>query len=66
MDWERFEHIWSYNYTVSTLRAASPKDTTIRPYQFLNNNERISYKNGQAAHASVYFPSTVFQDFTFT
>lgn len=66
MDWERFEYIWAYNYTVSTVRQASPKDTTIHPYLFLNNNERIAYKNGQSAHAAVYSSAaTVFQDFTF-
>jgi len=47
-DWKTFNRVWSYNYNV---RASGKKSGY---YIFRNNEERISYNSGQAAHATIY------------
>lgn len=59
-DWAQFTKVWSYNYTVSTLRGGG--DKSYKYYQFLSNQDAISYKSGQNGYATVYYPSTVFAD----
>lgn len=59
-DWNMFTRVWSYNYTVSTMRGGG--DKTVKYYQFLSNQDAISYKNGQNGYATVYSPATTFAD----
>lgn len=49
-DWNTFNRIWSYNYTVRDLRAAGGSQS----YYQLSDSERISYGNGEANHVSAY------------
>jgi len=51
-DWNFFNYVWSYNYTVSTLRSTTGTD--IQAFTFPDNRTAISYSNGQAAHAAFY------------
>ena len=59
-EWNMFTRVWSYNYTVSTIRGGG--DKTVKYYQFLSNRDFIAYKNGQNGYNTVYYPSTVFVD----
>ncbi len=61
-DWYFFDNVWSYNYTVSTIR--STENLYVRPYHFLNNAEMVSYSNGQSAHVAYYsnVSSSVFRN----
>jgi hypothetical protein len=52
-EWQTFERVWMYNYTVSTLNGTTrPKPYS--PYQFINKNEQLGYSNGQLSHMSYY------------
>jgi hypothetical protein len=51
-NWYLFNSIWSYNYTVSTLRG--PSGTFLNYWQFASNDELQRYRNGQIAHDSFY------------
>ncbi len=51
--WQTFERIWMYNYTVSTLNGTAQKKA-YSPYQFVNKNEQYGYSNGQLAHIAYY------------
>lgn len=46
-DWNTFNKVWSYNYTVRSLNSGNY-------YQFSSDSERISYIRGQTSHASIY------------
>ena len=46
-DWNIFNRIWAYNYTVRALGSGNY-------YQFVTDSERISYIRGQSSHVSVY------------
>jgi len=46
-DWNIFNRIWAYNYTVRALGSGNY-------YQFVTDSERISYIKGQSSHVSVY------------
>jgi hypothetical protein len=61
-NWNFFDTVWSYNYTISTLNSTS--DRVFTPYKFLSNGEIVSYSNGQAAHIEFYsnVSSTVFKN----
>ena len=50
-DWNTFNRVWGYNYTVRALRAAGGAQSY---YQFLTDSERLSYRRGQDNHASMY------------
>lgn len=50
-DWTYFNHVWSYNYTVSTLWAAG---TPTSYYAFPTSDAALSYSNGQASHVAYY------------
>lgn len=50
-DWNIFNKVWAYNYTVSALRAAGGGQSY---YQFLSDSERLSYRRGQDNHVSMY------------
>jgi hypothetical protein len=50
-NWNIFNKVWAYNYTVRALRAAGGNQNY---YQFLSDSERLSYIRGQTAHASMY------------
>lgn len=63
-DWLFFNTVWSYNYTVSTLNGQGAR--LYQPWQFNDNNDRVSYNNGQVAHIEVYPSSiTVFNNIEF-
>jgi len=50
-DWNTFNKVWGYNYTVRALRGAGGSQSY---YQFYSDSERLSYRRGQANHASMY------------
>jgi len=56
-NWSYFNHVWSYNYTVSTLRSTT-SNTSIHYYAFPTNAAIHAYSNGQAAHAAYYTSNT--------
>jgi len=60
-DWNFFNTVWSYNYTVSTLNGTSGSNA---PWKFDSNGSIMSYSNGQAAHIA-YYPKAapVFKNF---
>lgn len=51
LDWNIFNRVWSYNYTVRALRAAGGNQGY---YQFIRDSERLSYIKGQQSHVSMY------------
>ena len=51
--WQTFDRVWMYNYTVSTLNGSEEKKKYF-PYQFGNKNEQLAYSNGQYAHIAYY------------
>lgn len=53
MDWLKFQEVWAYNYTVSTLNgnAGRPLYST---YAFKSNDEKQSVVRGQSAHVTGY------------
>jgi hypothetical protein len=53
IEWETFNKIWSYNYTVSTLNSQA-SGIKYEPYKFLSYNQRVAYIKGQAAHIAYY------------
>ena len=60
-DWNLFNTVWSYNYTVSTLNGTSG---SYNPWQFSSNGSAVSYSNGQSAHVACYpKDATVFKNF---
>ena len=50
-DWNFFNTVWSYNYTISTLNGSGKH---YMYYQFMSNGDQVSYSNGQMAHAAFY------------
>lgn len=50
-DWNTFNKVWGYNYTVRALRVAGGSQNY---YQFSSDSERLSYKRGQDNHVSMY------------
>lgn len=50
-DWNIFNKVWAYNYTVRELRLAGGNQSY---YQFTSDSERLSYRRGQANHAAMY------------
>jgi hypothetical protein len=61
-DWNFFNTVWSYNYTVSTLNG---QGNLYHYYQFMSNGDMVSYSNGQNAHFSFYSnaPTSQFNNF---
>lgn len=55
-DWNIFNKVWAYNYTVRALRAAGGNQSY---YQFSSDSERISYRRGQGNHASMYVDAAI-------
>ena len=53
IEWETFNQIWSYNYTVSTLNAQAGYKKN-EPYKYLSYDQRVAYIKGQLAHISYY------------
>jgi hypothetical protein len=69
-DWDTFNRIWAYDYSVSTLNSINSilvPITSTGPtnviklntnpylyYKFQDNSERMSYTNGQNAHIEYY------------
>lgn len=50
-DWNMFNTVWSYNYTISTLNGQGANFTY---WTYTNNHDRVSYINGQASHVAFY------------
>lgn len=50
-DWQTFERVWMYNYTVRDLLKTG---ANVSYYVFASSAERKSYKSGQSAHVSMY------------
>ena len=60
-DWDFFNTVWSYNYTVSTMNALGM--TPIHsPYPLQTNGQILSYTNGQLAHVAAYPAATQFSN----
>jgi hypothetical protein len=53
-DWFKFNQVWAYNYTVSTLNASLPAKSQYARYQFLTYDEKASYVKGQTYHVIGY------------
>ena len=51
-NWYFFNNVWAYNYTVSTMNGSL--GSTYPPYEFLTNDHKVSYLNGQTAHVAYY------------
>jgi hypothetical protein len=67
-DWEFFNTVWSYNYTISTLNGLSVEffgKYQFSPWQFANYADIASYSNGQMAHFAFYSnaPTNQFNNF---
>ncbi len=64
-EWNLFNQVWSYNYTVSTLNGLTgTRDNS--PWQFLIKDENIAYQRGQIWHTTAYPSSaTVFANIVF-
>jgi hypothetical protein len=56
--WETFNRVWAYNYTVSSLRGEGAATGGLSYYQFLSQKERTDYANGLLSHIASY-PSSV-------
>ncbi len=50
--WDIFNRVQSYNSNISTLRAGG--QTYLNYYQFLDQQERTQYRQGQQLHAQVF------------
>ena len=50
-NWNIFNRVWAYNYTVRELRTAGGNEGY---YQFVTDSERISYVNGRTSHIAAY------------
>lgn len=50
-DWQKFQQIWMYNYTVRDLLKTG---ANVSYYVFESSAERKSYKAGQASHVAMY------------
>lgn len=50
-DWQTFERVWMYNYTVRDLLKTG---ANVSYYVFESSAERKSYKAGQASHVAMY------------
>jgi len=50
-DWQTFDRVWMYNYTVRDLLKTG---ANVSYYVFENLAERRSYRAGQASHVSMY------------
>jgi hypothetical protein len=59
-DWNTFNRIWGFNYTVSTINSSA--GSYAESYKFASNDEYLSYLRGQRAHFAVY-PSAPPQQF---
>jgi hypothetical protein len=59
-DWELFNRIWAYDYSVSTLNGRDPRpgEGKYNYYDFANYSEKMSYMNGQTAHVAYYITFT--------
>ena len=54
-NWNFFNRVWEYNWTVSTLNGNLPLSAPrVAPWQFLSMNDMLAYSNGQIAHIQVY------------
>lgn len=56
VNWDYFNTVWAYNYTVSTLNGPLEKPK-YSWWQHLTRSDLSAYSNGQLAHISAY-PST--------
>jgi len=50
-DWQTFDRVWMYNYTVRDLLKTG---ANVSYYIFVDVAERKSYKSGQSSHVSMY------------
>jgi hypothetical protein len=50
-DWQKFQQIWMYNYTVRDLLKTG---ANVSYYVFESSAERKSYKAGQSSHVAMY------------
>lgn len=57
-DWDVFNRIWVYDYSVSTLNGRGPGTVNYSYYDFANYSEKMSYMNGQTAHIAYYITYT--------
>jgi len=60
-DWNIFNRIWIYNYTIKTLNtnASVYGPGKLQPYEYRTQTEIAAYKNGLYAHVAAYPLSTI-------
>ena len=51
-EWNYFNTVWAYNITVSTLNGSG--QGKLPPFEFITNDNKVSYVNGQVAHIGFY------------
>jgi len=61
-DWNTFDRVWIYNYAIesSNLNATITGGIQQSPYDFISNQEKLSYLRGQASHVAAYPSTTIF------
>jgi len=65
LDWETFNMIWTYDYTIKTLNKNASvygplsASAIIPPYEYKSQGEVISYIRGLESHVSAYPSSTI-------
>ena len=60
-DWDVFNRVWIYNYTIETLNknaSVVPGSRLLNSYEFQSQDERTSFVRGKYAHSYVYPAST--------
>ena len=50
-NWNMFNTVWSYNYTISTLNSQGQNHDY---YAFTTQHDRVAYINGQVSHVTFY------------
>ena len=66
LDWNNFNSVWIYNYTITSLnmiatigRPPGEYRIPLGPYEFITGDERISYRLGQESHLAAYPQSSL-------
>lgn len=66
LDWNNFNAVWIYNYTITSLnmiatigRRPGEYKIPIGPYEFTSGDQRISYRLGQESHVAAYPMSSI-------
>ena len=60
-DWDIFNRIWIYDYTIKTLNKNASVDGigTLVPYEYISQDESLAYKRSLYAHVAAYPISSI-------